>query len=597
MKITKKVNVFSLFVFVLFLVLGITINKIGGNLLVKASEIDKNIEEIKKSNEENSYLNQLEDEYMKIIKKINSIERAHSLEEIEKIQKELKTSIDNLKKIAEDSNIKSTLNAIFGSLFKNLNELIMKKIEHINKEKEYIRLLEKKVDVEELAIKFKEINELEKELSFIGNRKISSNTEDIYYQITFLLNNQNKINRELLGNIVGISNENSKKTEFTLDITRISMIILQLLLFLFWLITYRSIKNPLTLLLKEAKKVEDLNLKVDFKGLKLSGEMGMIADSFDKITKTLCETVEGIDRVVNAIKNESLIIRDTILRNGASQEELSATFGEINYSVEVNVENLSEFDRSARIMGGDAKSILLIVEEINKNSLKTFEELKEKIGGVKVLVNKVEGIGTDIEESTNEISKLKIVSNEVNEFINKIYGITEQTNLLALNAAIEASRAGEEGRGFAVVADEIRKLANVSRNIAKDIEKKMTEVNNMIKSNVDTAEKNKEDIQETLKGVSVINDVMINTLDAFEGLNKHMTGIYTRVEGQEGQFRAFLKNSDHLKESFEEIKVRIKEMDSTVEDSAKNINELGENAQVLSELSEETEEKIKIFKI
>ncbi len=597
MKITKKVNIFSLFVFVLFLVLGITINKIGGNLLVKASEIDKNIEEIKRSNEENSYLNQLEDEYMKIIKKINSIERAHSLEEIEKIQKELKTSIDNLKKIAEDSNIKSTLNAIFGSLFKNLNELIMKKIEHINKEKEYIRLLEKKVDVEELAIKFKEINELEKELSFIGNRKISSNTEDIYYQITFLLNNQNKINRELLGNIVGISNENSKKTEFTLDITRISMIILQLLLFLFWLITYRSIKNPLTLLLKEAKKVEDLNLKVDFKGLKLSGEMGMIADSFDKITKTLCETVEGIDRVVNAIKNESLIIRDTILRNGASQEELSATFGEINYSVEVNVENLSEFDRSARIMGGDAKSILLIVEEINKNSLKTFEELKEKIGGVKVLVNKVEGIGTDIEESTNEISKLKIVSNEVNEFINKIYGITEQTNLLALNAAIEASRAGEEGRGFAVVADEIRKLANVSRNIAKDIEKKMTEVNNMIKSNVDTAEKNKEDIQETLKGVSVINDVMLNTLDAFEGLNKHMTGIYTRVEGQEGQFRAFLKNSDHLKESFEEIKVRIKEMDSTVEDSAKNINELGENAQVLNELSEETEEKIKIFKI
>ncbi len=597
MKITKKVNIFSLFVFLLFLTLGIAINKVGGNLLIKASEIDKNIEEIRKSNEENSYLGQLEDEYMKIVKKINSIERAHSLEEIKEIEEELKISIEKLKKIAENSNIKTTLNAIFSSLSRNLEELIEKKNNHINIEKEYSDLLKEKVSVEELTLKFEELHDLEEELSFIGNRKISSNTEDIYYQITFLLNNQNKMNKELLGNIVGISNENSKEIKLTLGITRTSLIILQVLLFLFSFITYKSIKKPLTLLLNEAKKVENLDFRVDFRGLKLSGEMGLIADSFEKITKTLGETIEGIETVVSAIKNESVVIRDTILRNGASQEELSATFGEINNSVEISVENLNESDRSARVMGEDAKEILSIVQEINNNSLKTFDELKEKIGGVKVLVDKIEGIGTDIEESTNEISKLEIVSNEVNDFISKIYGITEQTNLLALNAAIEASRAGESGRGFAVVADEIRKLANVSRDIAKDIETKMTEVNNMIKINVNTAEKNKKDVQETLKGVSVINDVMVNTIDAFEGVNKHMTGIYARVEGQEEQFRSFLENSDYLRESFEEIKVRIREMDSTVEDSAKNINELGENAQILSELSEETEEKIKIFKI
>ena len=58
---------------------------------------------------------------------------------------------------------------------------------------------------------------------------------------------------------------------------------------------------------------------------------------------------------------------------------------------------------------------------------------------------------------------------EIAERIDTIDGIARNTNILALNAAIEAARAGEAGKGFAVVATEVGRLAERTRNAAREI--------------------------------------------------------------------------------------------------------------------------------
>jgi hypothetical protein len=69
-------------------------------------------------------------------------------------------------------------------------------------------------------------------------------------------------------------------------------------------------------------------------------------------------------------------------------------------------------------------------------------------------------------KSTLDIEKMSTI----------ISSIANRTNLLALNATIEAARVGDAGKGFAVVAGEVKKLANQSATVTKDIQMNVTAI-------------------------------------------------------------------------------------------------------------------------
>ncbi len=230
------------------------------------------------------------------------------------------------------------------------------------------------------------------------------------------------------------------------------------------------------------------------------GDFVGILDSFMSFERSMSDTVKGIQRVADQVKNgaEQVAASSMDLAQGATDqagvtEELTATVEGISERVSQNAES--------------AKSISKKVDDSGieiDNSNKKMQEMLVSMN--------------EIDRSSREISKIIATIND----------IASQTNLLALNASIEAARAGEAGKGFAVVADQVSVLAAQSAEAAK-------ESTALIETSVKAVEKGKiiadetaEQLRNVVAGSRIITD---EVNDVAAALKEQTTYIAQIIEG------------------------------------------------------------------
>ena len=261
------------------------------------------------------------------------------------------------------------------------------------------------------------------------------------------------------------------------------------------------------------------NLTVRYTG-DAKGDIKTITDNLNLAIDNLSQLIKTINNQADNLEGSTTEMMQTSQEMNASTSEISSAISEMSrgaHEQQVQIDRMSNFlENILQSANGTSSDAVTISEtantgvQISQNGMQQIEEL----------IQTMKEILDHSHQTNSSIDLLVEGSSRISSIVKVIQEIASQTNLLALNAAIEAAQAGDAGRGFSVVAEEIRKLAEDSKNSAREIEE-------------------------------LINSVQENTTNTASAISKMGEYIETGNKASTESMSAFKLITNHYQETFE----------------------------------------------
>ncbi|KYC90375.1 hypothetical protein B4102_3883 [Heyndrickxia sporothermodurans] len=322
--------------------------------------------------------------------------------------------------------------------------------------------------------------------------------------------------------------------------------------------------RPIQGMMVGIEKVSNGDYSVKLKETK--GEFGQLAVKFNAMVETVGKLLNSVKSASSETTDHANTLYSSVEESGKTIEQITSEITEMSSRFNTQTEATDEVLQSLQELATGVDSVARNSTDVSELSVKTEEQAQIGNESVNKVKEQMAYISSSTKNSEDSILALKTRSDEISKIVQLITDVADQTNLLALNAAIEAARAGEQGKGFAVVADEVRKLAEQSRESAKQIEELISGIQTETEKAVESIQSEAKFVDEGVKLVEETEKVFSEIL--------HSAGkVAVRIQEVSAATQQIAAGNQQVTSTFEQLSVITNQNNETVETISENIQE------------------------
>lgn len=339
------------------------------------------------------------------------------------------------------------------------------------------------------------------------------------------------------------------------------------------------------------------NLAVEEIRYNAKDEIGSLASSVNKMSRSLREVIQQITAVSQTVSSQSEALTQMSKEVKAGSEQIAVTMQELAAGSEHQAtassqiaELIETLNEQIETAAQDGEVLMQSSEGVLRVSLDGASEMDNSVAQMNT-INQL------VQDSLEKVKSLEMSTANITKLVQVIEDIAQQTNLLALNASIEAARAGEQGRGFAVVAGEVKKLAEQTGKSATEVTAIISSVLHETKRMVEALERG---YAETEEG----SEKIVQAKGSFDRIAEAVSGMAERIESVTAGLRDINGHSGKIHSASQEIvsvseesAAGVEQTSASAQQQTSSMEEVSRTAAHLSALSEEMGQLVNRFKL
>ncbi|KDN56996.1 methyl-accepting chemotaxis protein [Exiguobacterium sp. AB2] len=354
--------------------------------------------------------------------------------------------------------------------------------------------------------------------------------------------------------------------------------------------------RPINRLVKEARVVAEGDLTGGDIDVESNDELGDLVSAFNDMKRNLVGLIRQVGAASEKVTAYSENLYSSTDHVATTTQGVAGLFEEMNLAAQVSARRAEEGTSGVNQAVLGLNQIAAASQGVNEQTIHTLEAASGGLETIQLAETRMQEIQRANDLTEQMVKRLSNQSLEIEKITRSITAITEQTNLLALNAAIEAARAGEHGKGFAVVAAEVRKLAEESKQSAKQIQAVVGDIQRDTKQVESAFDVTSGHVTNGVAQMGEVAEAFKEIVSVIQETSRQMGEIAAATEEVSANTTEVAVSVEDMSTNAMSTQQRVEEAGANVEQQLAAIQEINGIAETMSHMSVELKDLVHLFK-